>query len=64
MAASIVKDLYLTNTQKEVLALKMKSRSCFGQLDTFDPYWNKRQGNDVFFYHYSLSAESMPTKSI
>ena len=22
---------------------------CSGQLDTFDPYWNARQGNNIFF---------------
>ena len=64
MAGSVVKNLYLTNTKK-FLPLKMKSRSCFGQSDTSDPYWNKRQGNNYFsLYHYSLSAESTLTESL
>ena len=50
------------DTQKEILAPENEIQICSGQLDTFDPSWNERRGNNVF-YHCSLSIESTLTKS-
>ena len=65
MAGAIVRAAgpVLTNTQKEILAPENEIQICSGQLDTFDPSWNERRGNNVF-YHCSLSIESTLTKSV
>ena len=50
--------------KKRFLPPEKEIQICSGQLDTFDPYWNERQGKKVFFcYHYSLFAESTVTRA-
>ena len=49
-----IKRTVLTNTQKEILAAENEIQISTSQLDTFDPYWNEKQGNNVFLLTIAL----------
>ena len=64
MACSIFKDLYLTNTQIEVLAPENEIQKLFWSIGHLWSLLEEEARKQFFFYHYSLSTESTLTKSI